>query len=192
MRYRSSAYSRRTGLSVVLKIRVSMVDGLGPSVALALRACCACPNSLPANLSVPGHHFQLFELHAISGINRGLSGAILPRNRPTIGLSGSGSVVRRPAGWGARTPAHLTIRHSTRAYAAPRARACDSGRPRIFTLSHDQPYSFATRSSCSIDQPGALRGGACLYGHSAYTRNRAVTLPASAAPAVVLGDRHRT
>ena len=50
--------TRADSLSVVLRIRVSMVDGLGPSVALALRACCACPNSLPANLSVPGHHVQ--------------------------------------------------------------------------------------------------------------------------------------
>jgi hypothetical protein len=47
--------------------------------------------------------------------------------------------------------------------------------PRTHTGGHDQPHSFATRSSRSIDQPGSLRGGACLYGHSAYTTNRTVT-----------------
>jgi len=40
---------------------------------------------------------------------------------------------------------------------------------------HDQPYSFVTQSSRSIDQPGALHGWACLYGQSAYTTNRSVT-----------------
>jgi len=48
----SAAYSRRTGLSAVLKIRVSWLD------------------------SVPGHHFQLDDWHEFSGITRGRSGAI--------------------------------------------------------------------------------------------------------------------
>ena len=62
----SSAYSHRTGLSAVLRIRVSMVRFR------------------------PWPPFSSFDFHEFSGITRGLSGAILPRNRLTRGLSGIG------------------------------------------------------------------------------------------------------
>ena len=88
-------FSRRAALSELLKIRVSMVDGLGLSLALALWACCACPNSLPANLSVPGRHFQLLEFHAVSEMTGGLSGAEWGVFEPTIGLLEIGSIRRR-------------------------------------------------------------------------------------------------
>ena len=56
--------------------RVAGSMRLGPSMALALRACCACPSSLLANLSGPGHHFQLHDLTRVSGIARGPAGAV--------------------------------------------------------------------------------------------------------------------
>jgi hypothetical protein len=50
--------------------------GPGQPMVLALLASGACPSSLPANLSVPGHHFQLRELQRVPGINGGPSVAI--------------------------------------------------------------------------------------------------------------------
>jgi len=68
---RSSACSRRAGLSAVLKIRVSVVRFR------------------------PGHHPHFFETHGFSGIAGGPSARAGGEIRPTIGLPDFGSMAAR-------------------------------------------------------------------------------------------------
>jgi len=81
----STRYRFRVDFALAVRDRLGRAgrwfDRLGPATALVMRAYGACPNSLPANFSVLGHHSHLHEFQAVSRISCGLSVAAVPQRR---------------------------------------------------------------------------------------------------------------
>ena len=112
---------------------------LGPSMALALRACCAFPISLPANLSVPGHHFQLPDLTRVPGIAADRPGPSMGDPRTIMKWVSGG-----PAAWG-----YVRCTGCGRTLPSSRLRRNEIGR------GGSPPGRYRARHAWPISGPGA-------------------------------------